>query len=177
MHKKSISHLRVLVIDNDNNMLGVMHTFLFGFGIRYITSMHSSIDAFSELNREKYNVVFVTDNLTPHTGVELTRELRAADFSPNQRTPVILISEQADRAFIEKARDNGVSEFIRKPVTGKVIQQRLASVVSNPRDFITDTTYAGPDRRRRAILDMPRNAERRQTTRQATKKNPSGKST
>lgn len=158
------SHLRIMVADSNSNMLGVMHSLLFNAGIRHVKLMRSSNAAFRELKRQQYDAIFVADSLTPHSGIDLTIGLRADESGPNHRTPVILIADRAERSYIEYARDSGISEFIRKPVTGKVMQQRLRVVVENPREFITAPVYIGPDRRRRAV-DLPPGKDRRRSAR------------
>ncbi len=163
----SLAKLRILVTDNDPHMLSVMHSILHGIGIREITSARSSIDALMELKRREFDAVLITDDLAPHGGVGVTRKLRATDYTPNQRTPVILIAGKASVDYIEKARDAGVTEFIRKPVTGQIVQQRLQAILRNPRDFIAEEGYAGPDRRRR-VQDAPPEQEKRKRAPQAS---------
>jgi len=157
-----LAQLRVLVTDNDPHMLSVMHSILHGIGVRNITSARTSMEALLELKRQPFDIVLLTDDLAPHGGIRITRKLRESDLTPNQRTPVILIAGKAELSFIEKARDAGVTEFIRKPVTGKIVQLRLQSILKNPREFIAEEVYAGPDRRRR-LVDTPIENEKRGT--------------
>ncbi|MCR9267419.1 MAG: response regulator, partial [Alphaproteobacteria bacterium] len=46
------------------------------------------------------------------------------------------------------ARDAGVTEFCCKPVTAKEMFSKIASVINEPRPFILNKSYFGPDRRR-----------------------------
>jgi two-component system chemotaxis response regulator CheY len=46
-------------------------------------------------------------------------------------------------------RDNGMTEFLAKPISAKTIYARLCSVIENPRAFIRVGVFFGPDRRRR----------------------------
>ena len=43
----------------------------------------------------------------------------------------------------------GVAEFIAKLFSAQSISERVMKVIENPRQFVTCTTYFGPDRRRR----------------------------
>jgi DNA-binding response OmpR family regulator len=52
---------------------------------------------------------------------------------------------------VEYARDSGVSEVLKKPITAKVLCDRIIACVESPRSFITAPTYKGPDRRRRNL--------------------------
>lgn len=165
MHQSMISHLRILIIDADKSMIDVLQSMLFDLGIRHIAAARTSIDAFSKLRSERFDAIFLVDNLAPHSAMVLTKELRAAALSPNQRTPIIFIADNSERSFIERARDIGMSEFIRKPLSGKIIQQRLITAVESPRNFISESVYTGPDRRRKTIKGLPKNRDRRKSQR------------
>ena len=54
----------------------------------------------------------------------------------------------ADKRRIVAARDAGVTEFLKKPLSANVIGLRLMQTLENPRPFVEAPTYAGPDRRR-----------------------------
>lgn len=51
--------------------------------------------------------------------------------------------------MIERARDMGVNEVIAKPVSIGNIESRIIAVLEQPRPFVAETQYFGPDRRRR----------------------------
>jgi hypothetical protein len=50
------------------------------------------------------------------------------------------------------ARDAGVTEFLRKPVTVESVIARVAEVIERPRPFVRCGAYFGPDRRRKSEL-------------------------
>jgi two-component system, chemotaxis family, chemotaxis protein CheY len=170
MHSFLTAHLRILIADSDSHMLGVLHSLLATIGIRHITSVRNSDRALSEIMRDQFDAILMADNLRPTDAIDLTRIVRATNHCANQRTPVILIADRAELSFIEMARDAGISEFIRKPITGKIVQQRLVSVLENPRDFIAEDAYTGPDRRRREVLGIDENEERRQSRKKGPRK-------
>ena len=45
----------------------------------------------------------------------------------------------------------GATEFLAKPISGKLVYYRLRSIVENPREFVEAESYFGPDRRRREM--------------------------
>jgi len=63
--------------------------------------------------------------------------------------PIVMITGYSAWSRVETARDKGVTEFLIKPFTADDVAKRLASVITNPRDFIEIETFFGPDRRRR----------------------------
>jgi len=53
------------------------------------------------------------------------------------------------RNRIKRARDAGVTEFLRKPFSAQHVESRPKTIPGAPREFISATAYTGPDRRRR----------------------------
>ncbi|MCD2456855.1 response regulator, partial [Staphylococcus aureus] len=60
------------------------------------------------------------------TGVDLIRLTRREHQSRNRRTPIIMVSGHASPQVILGARDAGVNEFLRKPVTPAALAQKVA---------------------------------------------------
>jgi CheY-like chemotaxis protein len=89
--------------------------------------------------------------MSPINGLLLLRWVRMQKDSVNRFLPFIMISGAADREYVEAARDLGVTEFVAKPFSAQSISDRVMKVIDNPRQFITCTSYFGPDRRRRRM--------------------------
>jgi DNA-binding response OmpR family regulator len=59
-----------------------------------------------------------------------------------------MLSAYSERSKVEAARDAGVTEFCCKPITAKEMFSKIAAVINEPRPFIRNRHYFGPDRRR-----------------------------
>jgi DNA-binding response OmpR family regulator len=102
-------------------------------------------------------------------GVAFTRALRRSDLGARE-TPVIMVFAEAKAAQILAARDCGVHEFLRRPITLGDLERRLAAVSGRPRDWIEGVNYVGPDRRRFNSADyLGPNKRRSDRTKKANK--------
>lgn len=172
-----LAKVGVLIIDNDSKILDMLkgvlerlgfkniHTARDGFeGIQLLERYVSQLDLvitdwelkpMNELSASdiETNKVITTDwELAPPTsGASFVRYLRSAPSSPNRYIPVIMLTGPTLADNVEYARDSGVSEVLKKPITAKILCDRIATCVESPRSFITAPTYKGPDRRRRKI--------------------------
>ena len=146
-----IAKLKVLVADPNAYMAGLTAAMLRGIGAQTVTEVHDSDAATLALERDQFDAVVIDDTLAPLAGIEVTRKLRAADGAANRLIPVIMVFVEASRARIETARDAGVTEFIKKPMSAAILEARLAAAIANPRPFVTAPAYVGPDRRRRVV--------------------------
>jgi len=151
MEKSAIAKLRILVADPSAYMAGLAASLLRGIGIKSVTEVTDSGAAQIAFSRQRYNAIVIDAALAPLDGVALTRAIRANPDSPNRDTTIILVFSEISQAELIRARDAGVTEFIRKPMSASILDLRLRATLANPRDFVTAPTYAGPDRRRRAV--------------------------
>lgn len=92
-------------------------------------------------------LVFV-ESIGPNLdGMAFTRAFRRSDYSCRE-APIIMIFGEVTATQILSARDVGVHEFMRRPITLGDLQKRIAAVSGRPRDWIEAVGYVGPDRRR-----------------------------
>ncbi|MDB5528358.1 MAG: response regulator [Devosia sp.] len=151
MAQVSIPKHGVLIADPSANMVSLIGGMLRGIGRRDYREANDAQTAMDELTNRQFDVLVIDDGLDGLDGVELVRQLRASVDSPNRYLPVVMISAAPDARRIAKARDAGVTEFLRKPFAAAHLQARLVSIEANPRGFIKAEAYKGPDRRRKTI--------------------------
>ena len=77
------------------------------------------------------------------------RQIRQADDTPTPYCPIVVVTANTELRHVCYARDNGMTEFLAKPISAKTIYSRLCSVIENPRAFIRVGKFFGLDRRRR----------------------------
>jgi DNA-binding response OmpR family regulator len=80
-------------------------------------------------------------------GMAFTRAYRRSDMACRE-APIIMVFAEVKAAQILAARDVGVHEFLRRPVSLGDLERRLEAVSGRPRDWIEGVNYVGPDRRR-----------------------------
>jgi DNA-binding response OmpR family regulator len=79
---------------------------------------------------------------------EFIRGVRlGAEREPHRFIPVILMSAHTASDKIALARDCGINFVLAKPVSPKVVMDRMLWVAKGGRQFVVTPTYAGPDRR------------------------------
>ncbi len=81
-------------------------------------------------------------------GMAFLIKLRQHKDSPNPFVPVLVCTANTEYQHVCIARDNGMTEFLAKPVSAKTIYSRICAVIENHRPFIRISDFFGPDRRR-----------------------------
>lgn len=148
MRTIDMSGLNILVADSNSYMLMIIRAMLRGFGIVKIQEAADGPAALKILGKSLVDLCIVDYALTTLNGVELTEMLRSAEDSPNRYVPIVMLSAYTEKWRIESARDSGVTEFLRKPLSAAELYARLEEVIEHPRPFVRTPEYFGPDRRR-----------------------------
>ena len=144
-----LESLKILIVDDSDQMRRMIRAMLMSFGVTQIVMANNGADAF-RIARETWPDIIITDwNMKPTNGIQLAQALRRDPNSYNPYVPILLLTGHADKDRIVEARDAGITEVLAKPVSPTALHQRLMAMVEKPRPFVEDTTYFGPDRRRR----------------------------
>ncbi len=148
MRTLDMSRLSILVADPNPYMVKIIRAMLRGFGISKIREASDGAVALEEFKTQVVDIAIFDFALSTLNGVELTELLRTDEHSPNRFVPIIMMSAFTEKWRVEKARDAGITEFLRKPLCARDLYLRMLEVIENPRPFVRTNHYFGPDRRR-----------------------------
>jgi CheY-like chemotaxis protein len=146
---EALKRLKVMIVDPNAYMRGVVADSLRRLHIPNIVSAASAVEAFHEGRTFKPDVIFVDWDAGRMSGLEFTREVRRGATGLARETPIILLASQIDHEQLMAARQAGIHEFLLKPVSAQGVLTRVEEVVLRPRRFIVSRNYVGPCRRRR----------------------------
>ena len=158
----NLNALRVLVIDDHPPMRKIIMDILREVGIDDFAEADDGRTGIATLKDYDANVIFTDNRMSPMSGVELTRRIRAGIDGIDPAIPIIMVSAYTEMERIVEARDAGINEFLAKPISSKMVMLRLRSVVESPRPFVRSRKFFGPDRRRRE--KGPEGVERRMSS-------------
>jgi len=145
-----LRNISVLIADPSSYLAGLTAAMLKGVGTHHAVIATDSAAVLLDLHRAPFDVLVMDDRMLPIDGIALTRQIRA-EAGERRLIPIIMVFAEADRGRIEMARDAGVTEFIRKPLSAKILESRILQALEHPRPFIEAEVYTGPDRRRHAV--------------------------
>lgn len=150
------SKLKVLLVEDNQHMRGLLRELLRGIGVRAdcLCDVNNGVAALEALKEFPADLIITDWKMAPMDGLTLTRKVRTDDDSPNPFIPIILCSGYTELEKVEQARDSGVTEVLAKPIGMKTLYERICSIIENPRPFTKSDEYFGPDRRRRTEADF-----------------------
>ncbi len=148
MKSFDVSQLNILVLEKHLLVRRLLTDVFSEFGVATVFSTAEPAEAYQYYYENEPDIVLC--DWTPDlNGIEFIRRIRLHDESVNPYVPIVVVTANTELRHVCIARDNGMTEFLAKPVSAKTIYSRLCSVIENPRPFIRVNDFFGPDRRRR----------------------------
>ncbi len=147
--RANLSRARLLLVDATHGGLTILGQLVSGLGVNMITKCAGAVAAAQHLTAEPFDLIIIDADLPgPVSGYDLVRRLRRNVRSPNQQAAIILLCGHTAATRVARARDCGVSLLIAKPVSPKVVLDRIHWLARDRRDFVDcGEIYVGPDRR------------------------------
>ena len=144
----SLSDLHVLVVDDNGQMRFLLRCLLRAGGIFNVTEADTAAQAFDIMRANTVDLVILDWKMAPIDGLAFTRMLRRDADSPNPYTPVLMLTAHTEASRVEAARDAGVTGFVKKPISARLLFERITSALTDTRMFVRSADFCGPDRRR-----------------------------
>jgi CheY-like chemotaxis protein len=152
--KIDCSQLTFLLVEDSAYMRGILRAMLQGFGARRIYDAEDGAAGLEMLDRVSPDILIVDWVMPVLDGLEMVRLIRQPDH-PMAFIPIIMVTSHTEKKRIVTARNAGVHEVLSKPISANALYQRIASVVTQPREFIRSEAYFGP-KLREEIQPAPR---------------------
>ncbi len=163
--KHKLDDVKILVVDDNKNMLELMGTILYAIGVRNVFETTEAAQGLRELQHFKPDIIITDWHMEPMNGVEFVKRVRRGKKSPNPYVPIIMLTGYTEMALVVEARDAGINEFLVKPISPKSLYARIAAILDGVRPFIRSEAYFGPCRRRKDIGPPKGVEERREDVR------------
>jgi len=146
--KINLSLASVLVIDNSQHVLDILTQVMKGMGAQDIHRCTTVAEASQFLAQTPADLIVIDPTLKDEDGYEFIRSVRRSSSSTQRVAPIISMSGYSTAATVARARDCGANFFVAKPITPKVLIDRLIFIGRDNRQFIeVEGGYCGPDRR------------------------------
>lgn len=148
-----------MVADDNRFVRSIMVTILKALGIGKVLQADNGEEAMAILDvsaqmdsaaGRDVDIIFADHLMEPMDGVALLKWVRGHESDKVRFLPFVMMSGEADEAAVRLARDNGVTEYLAKPMSVMNVATRLLAIIDRPRSFVRAPNYFGPDRRRQS---------------------------
>ena len=146
----NLERASILLIDSSTLGMTILAQIFSGFGARNLYKCWKVSEAKTLLMENEIDLIVLNDDIGGEPGFEAT----------------ILVSGHIKRAVVQRTRDCGANFLVSKPLSPRVMLDRVLWVSREKRPFLETPDYAGPDRRHHAA-DGAENLGRRRTDQKA----------
>lgn len=130
----SMQRYNILWADDEIDLLKPHIIFLNNKGYD-VTPVPSGADALEKCNEEKYDIVFLDENMPGMTGLETLSQIKA--IKPN--LPVIMITKSEEEHIMEEAIGSKIADYLIKPLNPNQILLSIKKILDNKR-LVTEKT-------------------------------------
>ncbi len=120
-------NLRVLVIDDFATMRKIEKNILGQLGIKNVDEADDGTTALPKIQQNQYDVVLLDWNMPQMSGLELLKAVRADPATKG--VPIIMVTAEALKDNIVAAAQAGVNDYVVKPFTAAVLEEKLNKVL------------------------------------------------
>jgi CheY-like chemotaxis protein len=153
-----IQQLRVLVVEDNAFMRKMVRSLLTNIGVKKVYEAADGIAGLEQIRAVAPDVVVLDWEMPLLNGAELVRIVRSPGVFPTPDIPIIMLTAYGDRNRIVEAIKLGVNEFLCKPVSAKMLTDRLISIFAKPRANVHLGDYYRPEPRKLVLDAEPASA-------------------
>ena len=140
-----LSDVRILVVDPSPFRRILICDVLKAIGVEQFEAVDQGTTVY---RAAIFDIIIAEQIMLPLDGLDLARMIRTNPDSPNPTVPVLMIAAPPRTDEVVAARDSGVTEYMAMPFSVTTLYNRLVFIIEQPRLFVCDGEYFGPDRRR-----------------------------
>ncbi len=148
--EKLVHSIEVLIVDDNQYMRKVVRNLLVNLGVKNIHEAGDGIAGLEAIRMFAPDVVILDWEMPLLNGAELVRIVRSPGVFPVPDVPIIMLTGHVERWRVVEATRLGINEFLKKPVSGKALLDRMVAILANPRPMVRLGDYYGPEPRKLA---------------------------
>jgi two-component system, chemotaxis family, chemotaxis protein CheY len=149
--EKLVSTTEILIVDDNQYMRKVVRNLLVNLGVKSIHEAGDGIAGLEAIRTYTPDIVVLDWEMPLLNGAELVRIVRSPGVFSVPDVPIIMLTGHVERWRVLEARRLGVNEFLKKPISGKGLLDRIVSILTNPRPMVQIGDYYGPEPRTRSV--------------------------
>jgi two-component system chemotaxis response regulator CheY len=119
-------NMKILVVDDMSTMRRIVKNIMKQLGFANVEEAENGQEALDKLRAEPFQFVISDWNMPVMTGIELLRAIRADDKL--KAIPVLMVTAEAQKENLAEAIQAGVSNYIVKPFTAEVLQEKMNKI-------------------------------------------------
>lgn len=132
----NIEEVDIVVVDDNPGMIKILMTILSSFKVKRARYYTSAEQALTEMIAEPPHIVLTDWLMNPIDGLDMLQTMRNKAMHPLCNTATIVLTGEPSRRNMASAVDNGATYFMVKPISPRILMERLQWVCNDDRDYV-----------------------------------------
>jgi two-component system chemotaxis response regulator CheY len=128
-----LQNIKVLVVDDEFYSRKVVRALLMAMGVTNIYDADSGAKGLEVARAVAPDVALVDWEMPGMDGAAFSKAVRNPGEFPYPNVPIIMLTGHSERWRVEEALRLGVNEYLLKPISGKLLCDRLVTTLTKPR--------------------------------------------
>lgn len=121
-------NIPILVVDDFSTMRRIVKNCLKQLGFENITEAEDGEIALSKLNQSDFRLIISDWNMPNMMGIDLLKAVRSD--SRFKGIPFLMVTAESQKENVLEAAKAGVSNYVIKPFTAEVLEQKMEAIFS-----------------------------------------------
>jgi PleD family two-component response regulator len=147
---RNLESLVILIADSNPHSRRLLRMMLSNAGAKTHHEVVDGVAALEAIGAINPDIMIVDWDLDLLNGPQLLQTVRSPERSPKANLPVIVMTDVCDHSRLDQAIRMGANELLVRPISPKMLQQRLLGIVYKPRPMVRVGDYYVPLPRKRA---------------------------
>ena len=119
-------NIKILSVDDFSTMRRIVKNLLKQLGYFNVDEAENGEAALEMIKEGKYDLIISDWNMPVKTGIQLLRDVRADPALKD--IPFLMVTAEAEKDNVLEAMEAGVNNYILKPFTAKVLEDKMRSI-------------------------------------------------
>lgn len=127
-YKLDFKNLECCIVDDEPFIQRIIKSILTSLGVRDIRLADDGAAGYKLLQKKPTDLIFIDWTMEPTPGIDLVKQIRTSNNTQISNTPIIMLTAHSERDYVEKAIQAGANDYLVKPVSPKLLQQRIEGI-------------------------------------------------
>ncbi len=125
MHQAKTSRdtVRILIVDDLASMRKIVRNQLTSIGFTNLIEARDAKEAVQKLELEQFTLIISDWHMPEMSGFDLLEHVRSNPR--NEDIPFILLTKEASKEGVLRARESGISFYLAKPFTAETLERKI----------------------------------------------------
>ena len=127
-----LEDLRILIVDDQRSMRGILRRLLNDIGVRDIIEGSSGEDALEKIQtaNEKAPDLVICDLYMEHMdGLEFCNLIRRQKVEKLEGTPILILTGERDKMMVDVAKQAGAATVLSKPISAPELKTEISTAI------------------------------------------------